>query len=206
MAHHAGKIETSPDLLIVLDLLKKANYPPSSEEMTTLGYNFQVSGRLMLNISEKIGQMRAPINSDRGYKISYSTSWKQAGKHVSPSMRINRDGSVTFFMEQLSEPWHDGRPRYYLVSAPGWTPRWTINSKGLLVPYYAVPTLTSVPQPPAQIDPQGPGPEDTTPRICKNALCGQPLTGEYPWCDAECRAAWRDQLGAGSTPSRKGQP
>ena len=108
---NAGRIDRSRRLQVILELLKRSDYPLSSEEIARQAYDHAQSGRIMLNVSTNIGEMRAQVNRDAGYIVSEAAAWKD-GKY----------------------PWHDGRPRYWLIAAPGWTPRWRITEESILVP------------------------------------------------------------------------
>lgn len=129
---NAGRIKNSRRLQRIVAVLKEAAHPLSAEEIARRAYEFDTSGRIMLNVSTNIGEMRSDENRADGYNVSFSTIWKPG--HPAPGMRENRDKSVTFFVERKTMPWHDGRPRYWLAAAPGWTPRWTVAPDGHVRP------------------------------------------------------------------------
>ena len=160
---NAGRIDRSRRLQVILELLKRSDYPLSSEEIARQAYDHAQSGRIMLNVSTNIGEMRAQVNRDAGYIVSEAAAWKD-GKY----------------------PWHDGRPRYWLIAAPGWTPRWRITEEGILVPTSS-PALQA-PQPAQDHQPD-------EPRLCSNPACRKPLpAGERYTCDDACNRAWRDSI------------
>lgn len=129
---NAGRVDASRRLARIVEILKEAEYPLSSEEIAKRAYDLDNSGRIMLNISTNIGEIRAGVNRDAGYNVSFSTAWKISA-NPEQVMRVNDDKSVTFFVRSPAYPWHDGRPRYYLLAAPGWIPRWRVDRTGLLV-------------------------------------------------------------------------
>ena len=63
------------------------------------------------NASTSIAEIRCEMNRAEGYDISDARAWK---------------GGLY--------PWHDGRPRYWLIAAPGWSPRWRVDGEGRLLP------------------------------------------------------------------------
>lgn len=131
MGHHAAKVENSRDLILLVALFKRADYPLSAQEISKQAY--PNSDDVFLNAAEKVGQIRAPVNSERGYALSYSTRWRVAASYEDPGKRVNKDLSVTFLIEKQIYAWQDGRPRYWLIAAPGWRPRWRITDAGVLV-------------------------------------------------------------------------
>lgn len=177
---HWRNVANSKTMQVLLAILKDATRPMTGMEIQL---EAQRRGTWIANPSTTIGE----LGENPGYVVSDGTRFP------------------------------DGKYRYWLIAAPGWHPSWQIapvwdvETGRKMVDYRIIPWTpggyrtapTPAPQPTPRLDPQER--EDATPRICKNALCGKTLTGESPWCNADCRAAWRDQLGAGSTPDRKGQ-
>lgn len=180
---NAGRVEKSPRLMRIVEILKAADHPLSSQEIATQAYDFSSSGKIMLNVSTNIGEIRSEENISSGYFIPPSRHWK-SDKY----------------------PWHDGRPRYWLEAAPGWTPRWNIDDDGNLVPYRKisnddnseismkitrngkiVPIVTSsVPE------------SDDIP-CCRNPFCKKPLSHEllsqgFLCCDENCRRIWKESF------------
>jgi hypothetical protein len=196
---HASKIENSKDLQRLLELFKRADHPLSAEELTVLGYDYEKSGRLMLNVSEKIGEMRAPINSDRGYNISFSTRWKAAAADQEPARRENKDRSVTYIVPANTRPWHDSRPRYWLIAAPGWRPRWVINEQGAQIWLRGEAGTNALNHTPLRHGDTENGPQEAQGYPCKNPGCGKPVPDErraemLMTCSDECAVAWRASI------------
>jgi hypothetical protein len=73
------------------------------------------------NASTSIAEIRGEKNRNAGYEVSKAASWKG-----------------------LRYSWHDGNPRYWLIAAPGWTPRWRIDAEGVILPCTAFGTVKSV--------------------------------------------------------------
>ena len=97
----------------IIEILKAAEHPLSAQEIAVRAYDFGQSGKIMLNVSTNIGEIRAPVNFEAGYIISAARVFRQDPErpHVS---------------------WHDSHPRYWLIAAPGWSPRWTVTEDGEL--------------------------------------------------------------------------
>jgi hypothetical protein len=181
---HWRNIANSKTLQLLLAILKDASGPMTGMEIQL---EAQRRGTWIANPSTTIGE----LGENPGYVVSPGTYFP------------------------------DRKYRYWLISAPGWRPSWQLlpvwdtETGRSMVDYRIAPwTPGQHPQPVPQARPAVPQPviatpaaqEDPAPRFCKNALCGKPLTNETPWCDPDCRAAWREQLGAGSTPAQKGHP
>ena len=164
---HAAKVDRSARLRKVVEVLKRADHPLSSEEIAVRAYDFGMSKRVMMNVSTAIGEVRAEVNRNAGYFVSEARAWKSS-----------------------RYPWHDGRPRYWILSAPGWKPAWTITAEGDLVPCGRKSEEAAAACAPAE----GPG---TTERACKNPQCGKPLPADDPlswFCNDDCRSQWREGL------------
>lgn len=183
---HSGRIEHSERHRRVLRALMAAEHPLSGEELSA---RIQAEiGRIPQAVSTTIGEMRSEANIADGYVVSYSTRWKAAGPGDECGMRTNGDGSITFIIAQATESWHDGRPRYWLLAAPGWMPKWLINEHGALI-------QNSRPK----IQEERPAKESDPGLRCKNPACGKPLAPEVAatgaWCcDDACREAWKQSL------------
>ena len=190
---NAAIITKSRRLRIILELLKRADHPLSAEEISQQAYDFGSSGKIMLNISTNIGEMRSQENVDAGYVISMANKWK-SDKY----------------------PWHDGRPRYWLISAPDWTPRWTVGAEGALrnggwekesgarfqeTGTRSQETGSRSQEPGARSQETGvsqdPGtpcasatPRENAPRLCQYQLCNQPHEELGSFCSPACREAF----------------
>jgi len=173
---NAGRINKSRRLQIIMELLKRAEHPLSAEEISQQAYDFGKSGKIMLNVSTNIGEMRSSDNIADGYVVSHATCWK-GGRYI----------------------WHDGRPRYFLLAAPAWTPRWTIGEGGVLIYGNGSGVRGQNDLEHMTIDklPLTPDPLPQTNLSCKNSLCGNVVTGESAFCCDQCRAHFFNQLKAG---------
>jgi hypothetical protein len=105
---HYALVDESARLMRIIELLKEADHPLSAQEIGVQAYDFTVSGMIMLNVSTNIGEIRGMDNLDAGYVVSEATRF-----------RPPKDEAPRY-------PWHDGRPRYWLIAAPGWMPRWRV--------------------------------------------------------------------------------
>ena len=110
---NAGRVDRSPRLMRIIEILKEAEHPLSAQEIAIRAYDFGASGKIMLNVSTNIGEIRAPVNYEAGYIVS-------------PAKVFRQDPGRTPYA------WHDSRPRYFLIAAPGWYPRWTVTEEGEL--------------------------------------------------------------------------
>lgn len=168
---NAGRIETSfKRLLPILDLLKRAPHPLSSGDITKHAY--PGSEDPMLNVSTNIGEMRSSENRELGYMVSEAHRW------IVKKDALQNDHKPGRFLVDLERalPWHDGRPRYWLIAAPGWESTWTISREGLLLPVRPI----SAPAGPAYLAAGRPG-------ICGNPACRRPLMNPLgpPYCPGE---------------------
>lgn len=162
---NAARVDRSARLTRIIEVLKEAAYPLSAQEISVRSYDFAASGKIMLNVSTNIGEIRAEVNRELGYIVSEAETWR-GGRY----------------------PWHDGRPRYRLIAAPGWSPRWTVDKEGNILLAQRQPS-------PAQAG-EGSGAAAEHPcaaRTCKK--CGAPLPAAGPpFCNDECKAAWFSSL------------
>jgi len=171
---NAGRVDRSARLMRIVEVLKGADHPLSAQEIAVRAYDFAVSGKVMLNVSTNIGEIRAAVNREAGYIVSASRVW--------------RGGKL---------PWHDGRPRYWLQQAPGWAPSWKITPDGELTPWDRRRGDAA-----DHGDREGVKIESIllvdAVRVCKNPNCGKPLPPEEDplnWCcNDECRRLWRESL------------
>jgi hypothetical protein len=139
---NAGRIETSfKRLLPILEILKRAPHPLSAQDIAKHAYSG--SDDVMLNVSTNIGEMRSRENRDMGYVVPKAHRWVIKKKVGQDYAEIDVDENAAqdnhkpgkFLVDpELALLWHDGRPRYWLIAAPGWEPIWTISEEGLLVP------------------------------------------------------------------------
>ena len=161
-------VEKSIGLQRIVDLLKTADHPLSSMEITLQAF--------LPNASTRIDEIRKNDGTNPGtnrYIVSAATKFKAP------------DGA-----RYPDKPWMDGKARYWLIEAPGWSPRWTVTDEGELMPFNrGYPMLSS----------QGAGePSNLAPdaiRLCKNPACLKPLPNDGSYCCGdECRDAWRESL------------
>ena len=169
---NAGRISKSRRLQIILDLLKKADHPLSAEEISKQAYEFGQSGRIMLNVSTNIGEMRSADNIADGYVISHASTWK--------SSRYS---------------WHDGRPRYHLLAAPGWKPRWKIGPEGMLINAEGGMQNAELTEPQINTDKSE---IKTDIRICQNEGCGNQVHEEESFCSLYCRTRFFERMKVGA--------
>lgn len=127
---HSGRIDSSERHMRLIRALKPAPYPLSAEDISEI-VRLEI-GRIPQAVSTTIGEMRSEDNRAAGYIVSFSTRWKEADADRVGRV-VNGDGSITFFIKNAVQRWHDGRPRYYLIAAPHWTPTWVINEHGVLI-------------------------------------------------------------------------
>lgn len=122
------------------------------------------------NASTSIAEIRCERNREAGYMVSPATSWR-GGR----------------------EPWHDGNPRYWLLAAPGWTPRWSVDAEGFIFPYTDSQGLkqgarTAPLKPETQVRQI----ETVAARLCR--FCGAPVNenkrASAEFCGDACRAGW----------------
>ncbi len=173
---NAARIDRSRRLQIILDLLKRAEHPLSSEDIARQAYDFSRSGRIMLNVSTNIGEMRSKKNAEAGYIVSEASAWKSD-----------------------LYPWHDGTPRFWLIAAPGWRPKWTIGENGILI--YAGQTTAEVRskrQEEEKAEARSKKQEEGQLQ-CKNPACRQSVPEErrkegFWTCSEACGLAWRESL------------
>lgn len=170
---NAGRVDRSARLMRIVEVLKEAVYPLSAQEIAVRAYDFAVSGKVMLNVSTNIGEIRAQVNRDLGYVVSEAATWR--------SDRY---------------PWHDGRPRYRLIAAPGWSPRWTVDEEGNYVLFARSQPALGQARTGAGAESEhswDKGPRESESRTCKK--CGSPLPDEGPpFCSDTCKAAWFESL------------
>lgn len=155
---HYALVQDSTRLMRIIEILKEAEHPLSAQEIAVQAYDFNRSGKVMLNVSTNIGEIRGEENLDAGYVVSEATRFRPAKG------------------EEPRYPWHDGNPRYWLIAAPGWMPRWRVGEGGRLEGPGA----------------RGKGPEDQDPEpmtlnpaVCQNPRCGLPLPEGHegpPFC------------------------
>ncbi|MCK9420618.1 MAG: hypothetical protein M0R70_14700 [Nitrospirae bacterium] len=163
---NAGRVDRSARLTRIIEVLKEAAYPLSAQEIAIRAYDFAASGKVMLNVSTNIGELRARVNRELGYVVSEAEMWR--GDRY---------------------PWQDGRHRYRLLAAPGWSPRWTVNQEGIHV-------LLGQRQPPPAQSGKGSGAvaePSCDVRTCKKCGASLPADGP-PFCSDECKAAWFESL------------
>lgn len=125
---NAGRIDRSARHQRILHVLKEADHPLSGEEISARIQT--MINRIPQAVSTTIGEMRSDENRQLGYIVSFSAKWKEAKHGEQFGRRVNRDESITYFIERITEPWQDGRPRYWLIAAPEWRPRWRIDDMG----------------------------------------------------------------------------
>ena len=113
---HYALVQDSTRLMRIIEILKEAEHPLSAQEIAVQAYDFNRSGKVMLNVSTNIGEIRGEENLEAGYVVSEATRFRPAKG------------------EEPRYPWHDGNPRYWLIAAPGWLPRWRIGEEGILEP------------------------------------------------------------------------
>lgn len=178
---HSGRIDNSERHQRVLRVLMAADHPLSGEEISARIYT--EIGRIPQAVSTTIGEMRSADNVSAGYVLSMSTCWRAARPGETEGLRQNKDGSLTFILPAASEPWHDGRPRYWLQTAPGWAPRWIINSNGQLIHHGATEPQRKAEDMPLQEEQ----------KHCKNPACHKPIAHGHT-CDEACNAAWKDSI------------
>lgn len=195
---NAGRADRSPRLMRIVEILKEADHPLSAQEIAVQAYDFQRTGKVMLNVSTNIGELRADVNREAGYIVSFSTSWRQVVIGQRPGKRVNEDNSITYFIAHASQHWQDGRPRYWLIAAPGWIPTWSISPSGeqVFVAGRSAPDarkLYCTEQWPKK--PGSPMSESPVVRYCKNPACGKVLPDDgWHTCDQTCNQAWKDSL------------
>jgi hypothetical protein len=179
-------VQHSPRLQRLVEIFKDAPYPLSSQEIAVRAYNYPISQKFMLNVSTNIGEMRGQDNADAGYIVSAAHRWI-----VKDTPEENRKRCF-FVLPEHTLIWHDGNPRYWLISAPGWQPRWTVSENGLLVPCTARGAAYEhgMPEPPEQAKRETP--------VCRLKTCRAPLTPEQikrgaAFCSEDHRNAfWRE--------------
>lgn len=182
---NSALIDRSPRLQCILKILKEGVHPLSSEEISIRAYDFYRSGKIMLNISTNIGEMRSEQNREAGYIVSEATAWKSDPEN--PNL-----------------PWRDGRPRYWLIAAPGWAPKWTMTREGLLVPYTERQGQMTMDEGRGDGGAGRHGDVDAEPRRCRLKSCGKKLAEdkklEAQFCNDDCRAEfWRQIKMIGQT-------
>lgn len=185
---HAGKIEHSERHQRILRVLKDAEHPLSGEEISA---RVQTSiGKIPQAVSTTIGEMRSDENRADGYMVSYACIWRAAREGEAPGPRAGKDGGIIFVLSHAGEPWHDGRPRYWLQAAPGWSPEWSIGTNGEI--RRLTPDASRLPEV---------KPCHATPDVlrCRLATCGKDLPpdvvnhGEW-YCNDDCRTAARELM------------
>jgi hypothetical protein len=174
---NAGRINKSPRLSRIIEILKEAGHPLSAQEVAVQAYDYQKSGKVMLNISTNIGEMRSEENQNEGYIISEAHKWvvkKNEEKRHKNTFFIDPDGPIDL--------WHDGRPRYWLIAAPGWRPTWKIDEEGILIYCGNQELGVRIRQP--IIESKDLKPEN---RSCLNPHCSRPLADQLgpPFCPGE---------------------
>lgn len=139
------------------------------------GFEIQLQA-WVTNASTSIAEIRGERNMADGYLVSAATTWKGG-----------------------EQPWQDGNPRYFLIAAPGWSPRWMVTPEGVLVPYTAAQGQEQRIDRPRKDAPPGVviaerevrPPAPAGPRLCRYQHCRQPLPDDAPpekvFCTAECR-------------------
>lgn len=201
---HSGRIDRSHRHQVIINIFKNAQYPPSAEDIARQAYDFDRTNRIMLNVSTNIGEMRSDENRELGYVISFSTTWKVAHPGEPLGKRTNRDGSITYLIEKATQPWHDGRPRYWLIRAPGWRRRWWINDAGDLVSSTAESrdqrSETNIGQDIPLSTLSAPGSQPGEALTCHYPPCGRQIPAERiaagctMTCNDECNRKWRESL------------
>jgi hypothetical protein len=185
-AIHYALIEESSRLGPILEILKRADHPLSSEEISVLAYDFSISRKIMLNVSTNIGEMRGPENVAAGYVVPPAHKW--IVKDDPQEARKN-----TFFVRPGDKrPWHDGRPRYWLIAAPGWRARWVIDEDGVLRHVGGGGEDGG-----RRTEDGGRGTGEGGQKACLNPYCGRELPAGQaePFClDAACRDAYFQSL------------
>lgn len=130
---NSGRIKASPTRLMpIAVLLMRAPHPLSAEEIAQQGYDMNRSGKIMLNVSTNIGEMRSDENRQDGYIVSEAHRWIV----IDPGQEYEDKACRFLIRRAQSLPWHDGRPRYWMIAAPGWNPQWRITDEGILLPMY----------------------------------------------------------------------
>ena len=173
---NAGRIETSfKRLLPILEILKRTPHPLSAQDIAKHAYSG--SDDVMLNVSTNIGEMRSAENRELGYIVSEAHRWMIK---ESANQEYQKPKQGRFIMSpERALPWHDGRPRYWLIAAPGWEPLWTISEEGsLIMRGYNVPTNIVKKTFVDEAMPQG---------LCKNPACRRSLDDILgpPYCPNE---------------------
>lgn len=190
---HSARIKDSERHQRIIRVFMAADHPASGEEISARVQS--EIGRIPQAVSTTIGEMRSADNIADGYVVSFACIWRVCKGNEQPGRRPMKDGGALFLMHPSQAlPWHDGRPRYWLQSAPGWVPSWTINDNGTLVQgsrFKVQGECSPSPQPsPQQVDGA---------RNCMNPACGKPIqrTPGDPLkitCDDACHAAWKESI------------
>lgn len=182
---HSGLIKNSERHQRILRVFMASDHPASGEEISARVQS--EIGKIPQAVSTTIGEMRSSENIADGYVVSFACIWRVCKGNEQPGRRPMKDGGALFLMHPSEAlPWHDGRPRYWLQAAPGFTPKWHINGEGLLVQStgYSVQDLPS-PQPsPREVEGE---------RRCKNPACGKVISHGHT-CDDACNAAWKESI------------
>jgi hypothetical protein len=205
---HSSRIAESRRLQRIIEVLKAAKYPYSAQEISRLCYVNSTNEDVMLNVATYIGEIRAQANQDAGYIASFSTRWMVVRPENGSGKRINKDKSITFCIHETTEPWHDGRPRYWLVAAPEWHPSWFVDQNGKVVPCTAAGMRKSVDEHMREsgetetdtftyprIDASTLSPIDSSSlfRTCKLARCGRPIGKDKPANSEFCCNSHKDE-------------
>jgi len=175
---HYALVDESQRLARIIEILKEAEHPLSAQEIAVQAYDFTVSGKVMLNVSTNIGEIRGKDNLDAGYVVSEAKGFRP------------EKGEDPLY------PWHDGRPRYWLIAAPGWVPRWRVSAEGALE--YVHQGARG--QGPGVSKTQDPEPLTLDPLKCQNPNCGRELPADHqgpPFCPGPedgCRKAFFESL------------
>ena len=146
---HFPKVDRSPVLQVIVEILKSAAAPLTSNDIYELAKDRGVT----LSASA-IGSNLDAIRNNEGYAVS-------------PAIRGD-----------------DGKYRYWLQSAPGWTPRWTADARGTV-------NAASWPKPAAH-EPEESQNEPEM-RLCKNPSCRKPIDHGHT-CNEACNAAWKESI------------
>lgn len=186
----------------ILRVMMEYDYPPSGgeiisyivDEIMRAHPNLTLTEAMKMApqaISTTIGEMRSDENQNDGYFISNAMYWKviKNGNHE-PGRHVNKDGSVTFFINRATEPWHDSRPRYYLKAAPDWRARWYINDRGERI------IGRSMPQSPPIIEDEPVKHPEPSGHECPG--CGKMVFARGLYCpetNDECRKKHRQKYG-----------
>jgi hypothetical protein len=148
---HWREIKNSNPLQFLLGILMDASGPMTQMDIQL---EAQRRGGWVANPPTSIGE----IGQNQGYRVSDGVAF---GQKPGPAVRFP-----------------DGKYRYWLVSAPGWRQRWTVDREFRVVSAGGGPAAEGAETPREEAPAAATGP-----RRCENPVCGREIPAEGPpWC------------------------